>query len=278
MRSLNPKIYSKDYYLNACLGYEEFKQYKGKKVHQQIVDFCNLLKIKKGIKILDLGCGRGDLAIECARRGAVVTGIDYSKDGITLAKESLKNQSLLIQQNVKFLVMDAKKLKFSDNTFDIVTSVDVFEHLYHEELEVVMRELSRVLKKNGKLIIHTAPNKIYLDYVHKLWTYPMNILLIKINKLVTKKDYPSLPKDSRNDLHKQQHVNEPTYFYLKQIFRNNNFKGTIISIVPYKPLYSWKDRLYNIFVWLYPFSKYFPIKILFTTDYICIMKNTKKEL
>src|SRR4051812_22368252 len=113
MRRLNPKIYSKEYYLNSCLGFEEFKKYKGKKVHKRIKDYCDLLRLKKGMKVLDLGCGRGDLTIECARRGAQVIGVDYSKDGITLAKDSLKTQSVEIQKRVDFRVMDAKNLTFT---------------------------------------------------------------------------------------------------------------------------------------------------------------------
>ena len=71
MRQVDPKVYSKDYYLNACLGYEEFKLSKGRKVHPRIRSFVESFEIKKGMYILDLGCGRGDIAIEYAKKGAV---------------------------------------------------------------------------------------------------------------------------------------------------------------------------------------------------------------
>ena len=275
MKRVNPKIYSKNYYLNCNLGFEEFKKFKAKKVHPRIKDFVDLLEIKDGMNILDIGCGRGDLAIECARRGAKVIGIDYSKDGIEIAKESLRKQKKLIKQNVYFFVMDAKKLKFKKNYFDIATSFDVFEHLYKDELELVMDEISRVLKPRGIFMVHTEPNKIYLDFTHRLWVYPINYILIKLNSLITKKEYIGLPLDPRNDTHKAQHVNEPTYFYLKNLFAKHEFEGKIIPVVPFKPRISWKDITYNIFVWFYPLSLLFPFHLLFAYDYVCIMKNKK---
>ncbi|MBU3978672.1 class I SAM-dependent methyltransferase [Patescibacteria group bacterium] len=275
MKGINSKIYNKEYYLNHCLGFEEFKKYKGKKVHPRIVKFLSILKIVKGINILDVGCGRGDLSIECARKGAKVIGIDYSKDGINIANSSLKKQEVAIQRNVSFFRMDAKKLKFKDNYFDIVTSIDVFEHLYKDELEKTMHEISRVLKSGGMLLVHTETNKIYLNFTHRIWSYPLDQALIKINGLFNKKNYPGMPKDPRNALHKIQHVNEPTYFYLKSLFQRHRFSGKIFPIVPMKPSLSWKDRLYNVFVSLFPISGSFPFHLFFAHDFICVMKNNK---
>ncbi len=276
MKSVDSKIYDKDYYLHSCLGFEEFKKFKGKRVHLLGEKFLDRISIMPGMKVLDIGCGRGDLAIECARRGAKATGIDYSEDGIEIAKSSLKKQKLNIQKNVSFFKMDSKKLEFEINSFDIITSYDVFEHLYKDELEIVMNEISRVLKPKGILLVHTETNKIYLDFTHHIWSYPLDQLLIKINKLITKKEYPGLPKDPRNELHKKQHVNEPTYFYLRNLFIRHLFSGKIISLIPKKQIFSWKDKIHNILISLYPISGFFPFHLLFAHDYICIMKNSKK--
>ena len=171
--------------------------------------------------------------------------------------------------------MDAKKLRFKKNTFDVITSVDVFEHLYKEELELAMNEISRVLKPEGILFVHTETNKIYLNFTHRVWSYPLDKLLIIVNQLITKKKYSGLPKDPRNDLHKTQHVNEPTYYYLKNLFARHRFIGKINSLVPLKPSISWKDKLHNFLVSLHPFSQYFPLHIFFAHEYICMMQNNK---
>lgn len=276
MRSIDSKIYNKKYYLNSCMGFEEFRMHTGKKVHPNTVKFLGMINFKSGIKLLDIGCGRGDLAVEAARRGAEVSGIDYSRDAIIIAKSMLNKQSKKLQHKVKFFRMDSKKLKFPDNYFDVITSYDVFEHLYREELDIAMHEISRVLKPGGVLIVHTETNKIYLDFTHRIWSYPLDRVLILLNKLVTNKDYPGLQKDPRNDLHKAQHVNEPTHFYLKSLFKKYNFSGKIINKVPLKPRQSWKDDFHNIVVSLYPVSKLFPFHILFAHEFICIMINNKK--
>lgn len=276
MRGVDSKIYNKKYYLNSCMGFEEFKKHNGKKVHPNTLKFLEMINFRPNIKLLDIGCGRGDLAIEAARRGAEVTGIDYSRDAIILANSMRKKQGKKLQHNVRFFRMDSKNLKFPDNYFDAITSYDVFEHLYKEELDIAMNEISRVLKPGGVLLVHTETNKIYLDYTHRIWAYPLDRLLIFFNKLVTNKVYPGLQKDPRNDLHKAQHVNEPTHFYLKSLFKGHNFSGKIINKVPLKPSQSWKDNLHNIVVSLYPVSKFFPLHLFFAHEYICIVINNKK--
>jgi len=172
--------------------------------------------------------------------------------------------------------MDAKKLNFSDDSFDIVLSIDVFEHLYPEELELVMKEISRVLKKNGILLVNTESIKMYLDFWHNIYIYPISQLLIKLNKIIAHKEYLGLSKDPRNNIHKKQHVNEPTFFSLKRLFYKHSFVGKITSNIDLlKPVFSWKDRLYNYIVLWYPLCKIFPFNLLFAYEYICIMKNNK---
>lgn len=274
-KHVSSKIYTEEYYLNSCLGFEEFRKYKGRRVNNRIRDFVSMLDVKKGDRVIDMGCGRGDLTMELARQGATAVGIDYSSDGIKLAKNALKYQPVNIQNNVKFYEMNAKKLEFKNNSFDSIISVDVFEHLYKPELEIAMKEISRVLKPGGTLLIHTETNKIYLDFTHRIWCYPLDYLLLQMNKALFKSEYPGLPKDPRNDIHKAQHVNEPTFFYLRGLFGRHNFKGQIFPFVPYKPLISWKDLAYNIPVYLYPVSSLFPFHLLFTTEFICKMRNVK---
>ncbi|MCL6096823.1 MAG: class I SAM-dependent methyltransferase [Patescibacteria group bacterium] len=277
MKQVDSKVYNKNYYLNVCLGSELYKNSKGKKINEKWEKILKLIDIKPGMNILDLGCGRGDVDFYLARKGVRVIGIDYSKDAIELCNKSLKNMPKKIKNLVSFYNMDAKKIEFKDDSFDCVISLDVFEHLYKEELEVVMKNLSKVLKRNGILFVHTETNRIYLDYTHKFYVYPVSHLLIKVNKIFFKKEYSGLSKDARNEYHKIQHVNEPTIFYLRKLFKRHSFKGKIISNAGLlKPIFSWKDYLYNILVCFYPISFYFPFNILFATDYICIVRNEKK--
>lgn len=269
MRQVNPSIYTKEYFLHHCSTLDE----KGK-INKRFRKLFENINIDKNKKILDLGCGRGDLSIFLAKKGSDVIGIDYSKNAIEIANEKLFRENNF-KGKLKFYLMDAKKISFEENEFDIVVSIDLFEHLYPEELEVVSKKISYVLKKDGLLLVHTEPNRLYLNFTHNIYIYPISTFLIWLNKFISNKKYPNLPKDPRNNLHKIQHVNEPTFFYLSKTFKKNKFNGKIIPVVPFKPLLSWKDLIYNILVWFYPLSSYWPLHLFFAYDYICIMRNDK---
>ncbi len=264
MKRVNPKVYTKEYYATSCLGFEGFKRFH-----------LEMIAIKRDMCVLDLGCGKGDISIYLAQEGAKVVGVDYSKDAIDIAKNSLLKQSRAVRNKVSFFVKDAKKLDFPKSSFDVVISLDMFEHLYKEELEIVMQQIRSALKNNGLLFVHTEANKVYLDIVHPLYAYPISSFLVWINKIFTGKIYPNLPKDPRNALHKEQHVNEPTYFSLVSLFKRHNFYGRILPVIPLKPLLSWKDILYNIVVFFYPLCFLFPFHLFFAYDYVCIIKNKK---
>jgi ubiquinone/menaquinone biosynthesis C-methylase UbiE len=102
--------------------------------------------------VLDYCCGNGEIAIEIAKRGATkVVGIDISKVAI-------ENASKLAYANGKrgrceFQVMDAEETEFEDNTFDIIHEYGALHHL---DLEAALRELSRILKSDGKVVCTEA--------------------------------------------------------------------------------------------------------------------------
>lgn len=264
MKTPPPDIYTNKYYKNHSVNFSNIV----KKIKPYI-------RCKKELSILDLGCGAGDLSIYLASKSMKVIGVDYSKDAISIAKKKSIILPKRFRNNIKFHQIDARNLDYKSNFFDLIISVDVFEHISKDDLETVMCKISRILKQDGKLIVLTEPNKIYLDFTHKYYVYPISTLLVLLNKLLTKHDYPNIFKDPRNELHKEQHVNEPTKFYLNKLFKRHNFKGEIISVFLYKPLLSWKDALYNMLVFLYPLSKIPPLSYLFEYDYICVMKNKK---
>src|SRR5882724_1077787 len=96
-------------------------------------------------KILDFGCGPGSI-MKLLNKFGEVSGVDIEPQAITYC------QSKKIK-NVK-LIHAEKQLPFDKNTFDIVTCMDVLEHIADESK--TLKDLYRVLKKNGLLII-TVP-------------------------------------------------------------------------------------------------------------------------
>ena len=102
----------------------------------------------KGKTILEIGCGYGRLLEILSGSAKKVVGIDFSQRMISLAKERLKNHS-----NVEVDIMEANALKFEDNFFDYVVCLDnSFGNMPNIEEEVI-REMKRVCKKDGEIII-----------------------------------------------------------------------------------------------------------------------------
>ncbi|MEK6692719.1 MAG: class I SAM-dependent methyltransferase [Nitrospirota bacterium] len=102
-------------------------------------------------RILEVGCGTGNVSSFLAEKGYLVTGCEYYREAIDMAWPGFRK-----------VQGDAKYLPFSDSTFDIVGLFDVLEH-FDDDIEV-MREAIRVIRKNGIIII-TVPAK------EELWSF-----------------------------------------------------------------------------------------------------------
>ena len=107
--------------------------------------------IKKTDSVLDIGCGIGQESVVCAKLAKSVTGFDISSKNITIAKNLARENNL---KNVKFFVHNAENnLPFANNTFDKILIFDVLEHLKNRDK--LIKEVIRLLKKNGKLFLLT---------------------------------------------------------------------------------------------------------------------------
>jgi len=105
----------------------------------------------KNTKILDLGCGSGDLIYFLDKKGyEYIEGVDISYQQIQLAHK-------LNIKNVSFGDIYGNLASKKSNSFDVVVSFDVLEHLDNDELLVLIDEVYRILKKEGRFIIH-VPN------------------------------------------------------------------------------------------------------------------------
>jgi ubiquinone/menaquinone biosynthesis C-methylase UbiE len=100
-----------------------------------------------GRKVLDVGCGDGEFAVELARCGASVSGIDASTAMIDAAKTRAKQHNAAVD----FQVAMAERLPFRDERFDLVTAITILCFL--DDPAPVFREMARVLRPGGRLVI-----------------------------------------------------------------------------------------------------------------------------
>jgi len=106
-----------------------------------------------GAAVLDAGCGCGYGSKHLADNGAQsISAIDIDRSAIKYAK---KHYDLC---NLDFAVVDGTHLSFRDNSFDVVTSIEVIEHV--PNFREYLKEIHRILKPKGVLLIST-PNKQY---------------------------------------------------------------------------------------------------------------------
>jgi len=100
-----------------------------------------------GKAILDVGCGDGLLALELARRGADVVGVDASEDMIAAARKRATDRGA----DVRFDIARAEALPFETASFDVVIAVTVL--CFVEDATTAVDEMVRVLKPGGRLIV-----------------------------------------------------------------------------------------------------------------------------
>jgi ubiquinone/menaquinone biosynthesis C-methylase UbiE len=114
----------------------------------------NFLSPQSGEKILDVGCGGGVFAVHLSSRyGCDVTGIDVNNETIRVAESVLTCLSKSgAGFKLNFEIMDVVNLKYPENFFDKVICLFVLEHI--EKDDIAIKNISKVLKKNGTLIIY----------------------------------------------------------------------------------------------------------------------------
>ncbi len=175
-----------------------FRAYSSKGHLNNVIDDLKILQRKSPPlqKILDFGCGIGLQSYLLANMGYNVIGLetveDKSLDGFFKGKaeehkrtrdESMKNVWRLIQNKVKvnFQFYDGMHIPFDNESFDIVFTYAVIEHIPPEELHNILKEIKRVLKKKGLFYIFQLPQKTsYTEFIARklgmesheyLWSY-----------------------------------------------------------------------------------------------------------
>lgn len=154
--------YTKEYffseYYHAAKDYEQFIR-GGNPPSFYLKAFSYIPKAIAG-RYLDVGCGKGELVIYLARLGKMAVGIDYSDAAIKICKSTLKHEETPVKRLAQFKVANATHLPFKDESFDAVFLLDTIEHLTKTETEKALNETKRVLKRGGKVVVHTN-NKFF---------------------------------------------------------------------------------------------------------------------
>jgi len=111
------------------------------------LEFLERLALWPGIRMLDVACGAGQIALPAARAGAQVTGVDLADNLVKQARERAQAEKLAIQ----FDQGDAENLTYENGSFDLVVSL--IGAMFAPRPELVARELVRVCKPGGRIVM-----------------------------------------------------------------------------------------------------------------------------
>ena len=205
---VRPERYDEAYFLGSCEGYQEFIASEGEHLSRRLSQAFEVAKVAPGMRVLDVGCGRGEILRHCANLGVEVYGVDYAPIAVRMARAA-----------GSVYQADAKRLPFPSAFFERVLMFDLVEHLHPWELALALAEVRRVLRPAGQLVIHTAPN-VWYDRC----AYPMVRLA---RTLMGQRD--GYPKDPRAIIpaNLDVHVNEQSVLSLWWVLRRAGFRARV---------------------------------------------------
>lgn len=144
--------------------------------------------VHKNDHLLDIGMGTGTFAILCAKRGAVVTGIDSSEKMLEVAKKNIKQEGL--NEKIQIIKMPVIELdaQFVNSSFNKIVAILSFSEFYQKEQDFCLEQINRLLKDDGEFILvdEVKPKKIWKRIIYFLIRIPLLIITYFESQLTTK--------------------------------------------------------------------------------------------
>lgn len=244
-------LYNEQYFLGVCEGYQEFLSSEGEYLSQRLTEALAVAGIAPGMRVLDVGCGRGEMLRSTTRLGAQAFGIDYAAVAVQLSQK-IAAQEAEDGHPVGVYQASALYLPFNTGTFDRVLMFDIVEHLYPDELDLALAEARRVLKPGGRIIVHTAPNAWYDRFAYPV--VRMVRVLAGQGERYPKNPRAIIPENVR------VHVNEQSLFSLWRNLYRNGFRG-VASWLSTPPQHRQENIAFRLARWMLftlpPFSWFF---------------------
>jgi len=155
--------------------------------------------IKKGQKVLDIGCGTGSLTLRAAAKGAAVKGIDVNPEMLAVARR--RGEAASFSPEIKFAEMGVAELGSEQpESYDVVMSGLCFSELTADELAYTLKEINRILKPGGLLLVadEVRPRHPLKWLVHHLIRIPLAVTTYLITQTTTRavKDLPGKVREA----------------------------------------------------------------------------------
>ncbi|MGF1555108.1 class I SAM-dependent methyltransferase [Paucihalobacter sp.] len=188
--------------------------------------FVEMLGSIKDKKILDIGSGFGNAALNLAQNGGMVTSIDISPNLIKGCNYRAEKHGL----DVDFRVMDAQNLIFEDNTFDIILGYRTIHHL--QDINSFLLDAKRCLKPGG-FVLFVEPQK-YNPFVEFGRVFIKN----SYEDDRTPTEHPLVPSDLKLMKKIFGNIEKHEYLFLSSACQFFSMKG-------YQKLFKITDRIFT---------------------------------
>jgi SAM-dependent methyltransferase len=260
---VDASLYGADYFLHECEGYEEFAASDGHILSDRLATAVSYADVQPGMRVLDIGCGRGETLAWLMRQGVEACGVDYASEALRLARGVIQTANTEAKCSHSLIAANACRLPFSSGSFDRALMLDIVEHLHPWELEQALDEVARVLRQDGKLIVHTAPNLWYYRY-----GYPFFRLFERFRG-------NRLPRDPRLRFrfHQHVHVNEQSPRSLAKALRHAGFRPRV-WLEDTQRRWAQRDRLTHLLGWLV--THCYPLRWVFSGDVLGVGCKVKE--
>jgi ubiquinone/menaquinone biosynthesis C-methylase UbiE len=161
--------YHQVHYL-ATTSYSPLKQRQ-----RYIEEMIDELHLPPGARILDVGCGPGELVLHLLQQGYQATGIDISDGMVSEAAATIRASGFPNFAAVS--VGDIEKLAFEDGAFDVVIASGVIE--YQKDDREALLEMRRVLTRNGHVILNVTNRYSYITLSENLYKRMKKVRFIR---------------------------------------------------------------------------------------------------
>ena len=116
----------------------------------------SISKVPKGSKkVLDIGCGNGELICMLAEKGHKCVALDLSENRLAKFKDRAKKLGVAQIQG------DATNIPLQDSSIEVIMCSEVLEHI--KDYEKVVKEMHRVLKQDGRIVVSVPYNKELME-------------------------------------------------------------------------------------------------------------------
>lgn len=134
---------------------------------KEINFICNVLRLSQEAKILDLACGHGRHAVKLAQKGYDVTGVDFNKSYLRIAKKEAQKKRV----SLRLVQYDMREIQFINEFDAVIMMYTSFGYFKNERDNIKVLKLARrSLKKGGRFLLDVPNKKLVIEKIlGKTW-------------------------------------------------------------------------------------------------------------